>query len=79
MSAKGADQKISNEVLLKLANRGLRSPCNVTVNTKNGEVTLSGTVQYAHQKSAAVQAATTVAGVRRVSDQTKVGAKRRFE
>jgi osmotically-inducible protein OsmY len=79
MSASGADQKISTEVQLKLANRGLRSPCNVTVNTKNGEVTLSGTVQYAHQKSAAVQAATTVAGVRRVTDQTTVGAKRRFE
>ncbi len=79
MSATGVDQKISSEVLLKLANRGLRSPCNVAVNTKNGEVTLSGTVQYAHQKSAAVQAATSVAGVRRVTDQTKVGAKRRFE
>ena len=79
MSARGADQKITADVQMKLANRGLRSPCNVAVNTKNGEVTLTGTVQYAHQKSAAVQAATSVAGVRRVTDQTTVGAKRRFE
>jgi osmotically-inducible protein OsmY len=79
MSARGADQKISTEVQMKIANRGVRSPSNVTVTTKNGEVTLAGTVQYAHQKSAAVQAATSVAGVRRVTDQTTVGAKRRFE
>ncbi len=79
MSARGADQKISSEVQVKLASRGLRSPCNLSVTTKNGEVTLTGTVQYAHQKAAAVQVATSVAGVRRVTDQTKVGAKRRFE
>jgi osmotically-inducible protein OsmY len=79
MSARGADLKICSDVQLKLANRGLRTPCNVTVNAKNGEVTLSGTVQYAHQKAAAVQAATGVTGVRRVIDQTTVGAKKRFE
>ncbi|MCI0358318.1 MAG: BON domain-containing protein [Planctomycetaceae bacterium] len=78
MSARGADQKISSDVQLKLANRGLRAPCNVAVNTKNGEVTLTGTVEYPHQKSAAVQAATSVAGVRRVTDQMTVGVKRRF-
>ncbi len=79
MTARSADQKITTDVEMKIANRGLRSPCKVAVNTKNGEVTLTGTVQYAHQKAAAVQAATSVAGVRRVTDQTTVGAKRRFE
>ena len=79
MSARGADQKITSAVELKLANRGLRSPCRVLVMTKNGEVTLSGLVQHAHQKSAAVQAATSVTGVRRVTDNTTVGAKRRVE
>jgi len=79
MSAIGADQKISSQVLLKLNGRGIRSPSVVTVNTKNGEVTLSGIVQYAHQKSAAVQAITGIPGVRRVIDQMKVGAKRKFE
>jgi osmotically-inducible protein OsmY len=79
MSTRGADQKICSDVQLKLANRGLRAPCNVAVNAKNGEVTLTGTVQYAHQKAAAVQAATGVLGVRRVTDQMTVGVKRRFE
>jgi len=79
MSAMGADQKISSQVLLKLNSRGIRSPSIVTVNTKSGEVTLAGSVQYAHQKSAAVHAATGVPGVRRVIDQMKVGAKRKFE
>jgi osmotically-inducible protein OsmY len=78
MSAQGADQKISNQVLLKLNSRGIRSPSIVTVSTKNGEVTLSGSVQYAHQKGAAVQAASGVPGVRRVTDQMKVGAKRKY-
>jgi osmotically-inducible protein OsmY len=77
MSATGADQKISMQVLNKLNGRGIRSPSIVTVNTKNGEVTLSGVVQYQHQKSAAVQAATGVTGVRRVTDQMTVGIKRR--
>ena len=74
MSAKGMDDVITQQVNQKLANRGIRSPCKVTVLTRNGDVTLSGTVQFAHQKSAAVQAATGVRGVRRVTDQTQVKA-----
>jgi osmotically-inducible protein OsmY len=78
MGSLAADQTITNQVLLKLANRGIRSPCTVTVLTKKGEVTLSGTVQFSHQKTAAIQAATGCAGVRRVIDQTTVGKKRAF-
>jgi osmotically-inducible protein OsmY len=76
MSSIGGDQTITNQVQLKLANRGIRFPCNVSVLTKKGEVTLSGTVQFAHQKSAAVQAATGVTGVKRVTDSMSVGVKR---
>ena len=77
MSAKGMDYNITQQVNLKLANRGIRTPCKVTVATRNGEVTLAGTVQFAHQKSAAVQAATGIRGVRSVSDHmTIVPAKR---
>jgi osmotically-inducible protein OsmY len=79
MSSVTIDQKITSSVLLKLSNRGIRTPCNVLVKTKNGEVTLSGTVQFAHQKSAAVQAATGVTGVRRVTDQTTVANMRRTQ
>jgi osmotically-inducible protein OsmY len=76
MGSLGGDQVITNQVQLKLANRGIRFPCNVSVQTKKGEVTLTGTVQFAHQKSAAIQAATGVTGVKRVTDSMSVGVKR---
>ena len=66
------DQAITQQLNNKLASRGVRSPCRVTVMSKNGEVTLSGTVQFAHQKGAARQIATGVSGVRRVIDNLTV-------
>ena len=62
------DRVITQQLNNKLANRGVRAPCHVNVLSKNGEVTLSGTVQFAHQKGAAVQVATGITGVRRVID-----------
>jgi osmotically-inducible protein OsmY len=50
----------------------------VTVQTRKGEVTLTGTVQFSHQKVAAQQAATGVTGVRRVIDNTTIGKARTF-
>jgi osmotically-inducible protein OsmY len=67
-----ADQDITQKVNHKLANRGLRPPCRVAVATKGGEVTLSGSVQYGHQKRLAVSAASGIKGVRRVVDQLTV-------
>jgi hypothetical protein len=42
------------------------------VQTRNGEVTLAGTVQFVHQRNAAVQAIRTVEGVTRVVEKLKV-------
>ncbi len=72
------DKTITRQVLGKLARRGLNSPCRVGVATVKGQVTLSGTVQYAHQKPTAVQVANGIAGVKRVIDNliVKVIAKR---
>lgn len=66
------DQVITQHVTNKLAKGGISSPCRVAVQTKNGDVTLSGTVQYLHQKGSAVKAASGIAGVRRVHDQMTV-------
>jgi osmotically-inducible protein OsmY len=74
---KASDMNITNQVNLKLSNRGIRSPCQVSVLTRNGEVTLTGTVQFPHRKSAAVQAATGCTGVTRVIDQTTVKVEKR--
>jgi osmotically-inducible protein OsmY len=70
--SKNTDVAITQQVNNKLAGRGIRSPCHVGVQTQEGNVTLSGTVQYAHQKTAAVQVASGVTGVRRVADQLTV-------
>jgi osmotically-inducible protein OsmY len=66
------DDRITQQVNNKLAARGFCSRCRLTVKTANGQVTLSGIVQYAHQRSAAVSAISGMAGVRRVIDQMTV-------
>lgn len=67
--SKVPDRIILQQLTNKLASRGVRSPCHVTVQSNNGEVTLTGNVQFLHQKQAAVQVANGIAGVRRVIDQ----------
>ena len=68
------DRTITRQVQGKIAGRGLSSPCRISVETRKGEVTLTGSVQHAHQKEAAVQAAHGIAGVRRVLDRLIVKA-----
>lgn len=68
------DRTITQQVLNKLVGRGISSPCHVAVTTQNGDVTLSGTVQFAHQKGTAVRLATVISGVRRVIDRLIVKA-----
>jgi osmotically-inducible protein OsmY len=68
------DKTITRQVEGRIAGRGLKSPCRITVATIKGEVTLSGTVQHTQQKSTAVQAATGISGVRRVVDRLTVKA-----
>lgn len=69
-----ADLKLTQTVNNKLAMRGIRSPCNVTVTTKGGEVTLTGSVTQPHMKQAAAQVATSTNGVKRVINQLIVKA-----
>ena len=72
------DAKLVMMVTNKLMARGIRSPCHVSVTSRNGEITLSGTVVQAHQKNAATYAAAGIEGVKRVNDclVVKVAAKR---
>jgi osmotically-inducible protein OsmY len=69
---KGADRLILQRVGHQLMTRGIRAPCRVETQVKNGDVTLRGTIQYEHQRRAALQAASGVNGVRRVTDQLLV-------
>jgi osmotically-inducible protein OsmY len=72
------DRTIDQQITQKLSGRGINSPCQVTVQTRRGEVTLSGVVQHPHQKNAAVQAANAVLGVRRVIDNLTIKAVVRY-
>ena len=72
------DRTIDQQVTQKLSSRGIGSPCQVSVSSRRGEVTLSGHVQHSHQKNAAVQAANSVMGVKRVIDNLKIKAVVRY-
>lgn len=74
MAAPGQDRAIAQQVSQRLAMKGIRSPCKVEVQSKNGEVTLSGNIQFAYQRATVMQAASTATGVRRVVDHLTVKA-----
>jgi osmotically-inducible protein OsmY len=67
-----SDRTIIQQITNKLTSRGVSSPSHVEVQSRNGEVTLSGNLQHAHLRQAAVQVATAISGVRRVIDRMVV-------
>ncbi len=69
---KNSDPKIAQQVSQRLAGCGLRAPSRVTVSSASGQVTLSGSIQYEHQRHPALRAAGGVAGVQRVIDLLKI-------
>ena len=65
------DDHITRNVINKLASRGF-GQSHLTVCTSNGLVTVTGCVQYAHQKIGAMKAIAGMAGIRRVVSQVTV-------
>ena len=61
-----ADERLLGQVQQKLFFHGLRPPCKVTAELRDGIVTLTGTVQHEYQKRAAVHALRGMAAVKRV-------------
>ena len=66
------DPVISQKINDRLSSLGMRPPCRVTVVSSKGRVTLSGMIQYEHQRHIAVRATKGVAGVQGVVDQMQV-------
>ena len=66
------DNVISQKVKEKLSGAGIRAPSQVTVVSTNGQVTVSGSIQYEHQRPIALRAIRGVAGVQRVVDQMRL-------
>ncbi len=66
------DRTIDQKVGQQLANRGMRPPCKVAASSQKGTVTLTGKIQYEHQRNLCTQIARGVEGVQRVVDQLQV-------
>ena len=72
MSGQARDQTMADLVSERIATRGIRAPCRIDVQAKNGEVTLSGDLQHAYQRSAVLQVAAATSGVRHVVDRLRI-------
>ncbi len=66
------DRIINQKVTQQLISRGIRAPCAVEVQTARGTVTVSGKVEYEHQRSAVLRIVRDVEGVANVVDQLHV-------
>jgi osmotically-inducible protein OsmY len=67
-----SDPKITQAVTQRLANRGIRPPSRISVTSANGQVTLSGSIQFEHQRHAVLHTTRAVEGVKRVVDMLKL-------
>jgi osmotically-inducible protein OsmY len=66
------DKDILKRVNEKLSRAGGGSNTKVSATVRQGDVTVSGTLQYEMQRQPLIKAATSVPGVRRVIDQLQV-------
>jgi len=66
------DTVISQKVKEKLSGAGIRAPSHVAAVSSNGQVTVSGSIQYEHQRAVAIRAIRGVTGVQHVVDQMRV-------
>lgn len=66
------DPRITQQVSQRLSGCGIRAPSRVSVASVKGDVTLTGAIQYEHQRQAAMHATRGVDGVRRVIDHLQV-------
>ena len=67
------DKRLLQKVEQRLSRTGLGSQSKITVLIRNGDVTLSGNLQYDSQRRPVLHAARSVDGVRRIVDQLQVG------
>jgi len=71
------DKTLLRTVTQTLAKRGGGARSRVTATVRSGEVTLTGAVNYEHERRLICRTAGTVSGVRRVVDQVRVEAKKK--
>jgi len=71
------DKAIEQKVNQRLGRAGLGSQSRIKVVVRNGQVTMSGTLQYETQRRSVLNSARGVAGVRNVVDQLQMIAKKK--
>lgn len=76
-SGRVSDKALAQKIQQRLARTGMSSQTRVTVTVRNGDVTISGNLQYEMQRSHALTAVRGVAGVRGVNDQLQFKAQTR--
>jgi hypothetical protein len=71
-----SDKDLLKSINQRLARTGTSSQSKVNVSVQQGNVTLTGTLQHAIQRSPILKAISQVAGIRRVNDQMQHTAKK---
>jgi osmotically-inducible protein OsmY len=71
------DKTISEKVNQRLGRMGTGGRDHITATIRSGDVTLTGSLSYEHQRRALVNAARGIEGVRRVIDQLRVVTRKR--
>ena len=70
------DKQLSQKVQQRVARAGVGSQSTISVQVRNGDVTLSGSLQYETQRRPVLHAASGVPGVRRIVDRLQLRAQR---
>jgi osmotically-inducible protein OsmY len=71
------DKTLLKQVVQRLARGGAGSQSKVTPTVRSGEVTLTGTLRYEHERHPILRSTSSVSGVRRVIDQMRVEPKKK--
>lgn len=70
------DKSLLRTVLQKLMRKGVNSN-RIAATVRSGDVTLTGTIDYEHERRSIVNSANSVPGVKRIIDQMRVERKKR--
>jgi osmotically-inducible protein OsmY len=77
MATRVPDKTILQKVTQRLSRTGTGSRDKITATIRSGDVTLTGSLSYEHQRREIVNAARAVEGVRRVIDQLQVAPRKK--
>jgi osmotically-inducible protein OsmY len=70
------DKTLLKSVLQNMMRKGTNSR-RVTATARSGDVTITGTIDYEHQRRSVVNSANNITGVKRIIDQLRVEKKKR--